>query len=111
MQGGSMEIEVNKMAKYRSIVERLEVPENKQDEMIVLVHRMMQAFVNAAFGEDSVQVILDKRLKDSFQNAAIDAKTSPIEAVEQCRDVSIVIDDPKVGGDNFIKIPIQESEP
>lgn len=106
-----MEIEVNKMAKYRSIVEKLEVPENKRDEMISLVHRMMKAFVDAAYGEDSVQIILDKRLKDSFQNAAIDAKTATIEAVEQCRDVSIVIDDPKIGGDNFIKIPIQDNEP
>lgn len=111
MNGSSMEIEVNKMAKYRSIVEKLDVPENKKDEMISLVRSMMQAFVNAAFGEDSVQIILDKRLKDSFQNAAINVKTSDIEAVEQCREISIVPDDPKIGGDEKIKIPIQENEP
>lgn len=111
MNGSSMEIEVNKMAKYRAIVEKLDVPENKRDQMILLVHGMMQAFVNAAFGEDSVQVILDKRLKDSFQNATIDVKNMGIEAVEQCREISIVPDDPKVGGDNKIKIPTQESEP
>lgn len=100
-----------KRAKYRALVENIDVCPSKKDEMISLVHRMMKAFVDAAFGEDPVQIILDKRLKDSFQNAAIDAKTSTIEAVEQCRDVSIVIDDPKIGGDDFIKIPIQENEP
>lgn len=111
MYGGEMEIELSKMAKYRAIVDKLDVPENKREEMIVLVHRMMHAFVSAAFGEDSVQIILDKKLKDSFQCAVFNVNSSITEAVEQCREFSIVNDDPSVGGDKKIKIPTQENEP
>ncbi|MCA0373908.1 MAG: hypothetical protein LCH83_13780 [Proteobacteria bacterium] len=100
-----------KRDKYRALVENINTCPSKKDEMISLVRSMMQAFVNAAFGEDSVQIVLDKRLKDSFQNATINVKTSDIETVEQCREISIVPDDPEIGGDEKIKIPIQENEP
>ncbi len=111
MHGEEMEIEVSKMAKYRAIVDKLDIPENKREEMIILVHRMMHAFVSAAFGEDSVQIIMDKKLKDSFQNAVINVKSCDTEHVEQCREFSIVNDDPNVGGDRKIKPPPQENEP
>lgn len=97
--------------KYRSLVERIDVSSERKDEMIAIVYRMMQAFVNAAFGEDPIQNILQNRIKDSFQDAALDVKTIANEAIDQRRGNSVEIDDSKIGGENKIKNSTQESSP
>ncbi len=101
----------NQRNKYRSLVEKIDVSSDKKDEMIAIVYRMMQAFVNAAFGEDTTQNILKNRIKDSFQDAALDVKTIANKAIDQRRDNSVETVDSDNGGKSKIKTKTQESAP
>ena len=62
-------INEEKLASYRALLAGLDIHPSKKDEMIMIVRRMMKAWVDAAYGEDSVQIVLGKRIKDSFQDA------------------------------------------
>lgn len=93
-------INEEKLASYRALLAGLGIHPSKKDEMIMIVRRMMKAWVDAAYGEDSVQIVLGKRIKDSFQDAVIDVKSIQNEIVEQRGASSAVIVDPDMRGEN-----------
>lgn len=41
--------------RYRAYVAHLDMPEARKDDMLLAVYRMMQSFVDRAFGDDPVQ--------------------------------------------------------
>lgn len=104
-------INEEKLTRYRALVAGLDIHPSKKDEMIMIVHRMMKAFVDAAFGEDSVQIVLGKRIKDSFQDAVIDVNTMQSEIVDQRRACSAVSIDSALGGENSKHQPNKGYEP
>ena len=100
-----------KIVQYRTILDGIDIPTSKKDEMIMRVHSMMKAFVDTAFGEDAVQIVMGKRIKDSFQDAVIDVKRLEIETVDQRRVCSAGEIDPDLGGENSNKHEDRGFEP
>ena len=76
-------ISENRLARYRALVARLDICPNRRDEMIGLVGRMMQAFVDAAFGDDALQLSQKGQLKDSFQEAKEHANLPFIDIIDR----------------------------
>jgi len=56
--------------KYRKYVDHFDIPEAQKIEMIHIVWRMMQSFVERAFGDDPVQQCLDLKAEISGQDSS-----------------------------------------
>lgn len=65
-----LEIRPDKMDRYREIVAKIDIPQDRKDDVIRSVANLLQAFIDKAFGIDPVQLATQDRLSDSFQNAA-----------------------------------------
>lgn len=65
-----LEIRPDKMDRYREIVAKIDVPQDRKDDVIRSVAHLLQAFIDKAFGVDPVQLATQDRLSDSFQTAA-----------------------------------------
>lgn len=104
-----------RLARYRAKVEKLDICPSKKDEMIMLVVRMMQAFVNAAFGDDSVQIAQRLRLSDSFQEASVHANMPFIDLVDRHSFIDAEVvdldDDKATKGANIVPPNKEENAP
>lgn len=54
---------------YRKYVDHFDIPEEQKIEFIHTVWRMMESFVDRAFGEDSVQLSLASKAKNDGQES------------------------------------------
>lgn len=61
------------MARYRKLLASVAVPDDRKDDVIRVVGTLMQTFVDRAWGTDPVQILEQKRLKDTFKNSGKDA--------------------------------------
>lgn len=61
------------MARYRNLLASVAVPDDRKDDVIRVVGTLMQTFVDRAWGTDPVQILEQKRLKDSFKDASLHA--------------------------------------
>ena len=61
------------MARYRKLLASVAVPDDRKDDVIRVVGSLMQTFVDRAWGTDPVQILEQKRLKDSFKDASLHA--------------------------------------
>ena len=61
------------MARYRKLLASVAVPDDRKDDVIRVVGSLMQSFVDRAWGTDPVQILEQKRLKDSFKNTSLRA--------------------------------------
>lgn len=68
-----LDIRPDRLEHYRKFVANIDAPAERKDEMIQTLARLMQSFVDAAFGVDPVQLVKRERLTDSFQRAAVHA--------------------------------------
>lgn len=59
-------LEQNDLVKYRRFVADIDMPESEKDELIGIVADIMAHFIDAAFGETSEQIILEKREDSAF---------------------------------------------
>ena len=59
-------IAADKLADYRSIIGKLDIEDDRKDDVIFIVYRIMQAFVDNAFDISSTQI----SLKNNFQKAS-----------------------------------------
>jgi hypothetical protein len=65
-------VEPEKLAHYRSLVADIEgLSDTQKDEIIHIVVNMMQAFVDAAWGQHPIQLAIAKRDDLSFQRGQI----------------------------------------
>ncbi|MFN9008699.1 MAG: hypothetical protein ACK5WH_06140 [Hyphomonadaceae bacterium] len=71
------------MDRYRALIARVDASPERKDAMIRAVGALMQTFVDIAFGSDSVQIIEQKRIKDSFQAATLHVSLTAGESAEQ----------------------------
>jgi hypothetical protein len=78
-----LHIEPAKMDRYRALIARVDASPERKDAMIRAVGALMQTFVDIAFGSDSVQIIEQKRIKDSFQAATLNVSLTVSESAEQ----------------------------
>jgi hypothetical protein len=78
-----LHIEPDKMDRYRALVARVDASPERKDAMIRAVSSLMQTFVDLAFGSDSIQIIEQKRIKDSFQDATLHVSVSIGESAKQ----------------------------
>ena len=65
-----LEIRPDKMDRYREIVAKIDISQDRKDDVIRSVANLLQAFIDKAFGVDPVQLATQDRLSDSFQTAA-----------------------------------------
>jgi hypothetical protein len=78
-----LQIEPAKMDRYRALIARVDASPERKDAMIRAVGALMQTFVDIAFGSDSVQIIEQKRIKNSFQAATLHVSLTTGESAEQ----------------------------
>ncbi len=71
------------MDRYRALIARVDASPERKDAMIRAVGALMQTFVDIAFGSDSVQIIEQKRIKNSFQAATLHVSLTTGESAEQ----------------------------
>ncbi len=71
------------MDRYRALIARVDASPERKDAMIRAVGALMQTFVDIAFGSDSVQIIEQKRIKDSFQAATLHVSLTAGESAEK----------------------------
>jgi hypothetical protein len=65
------------MDRYRALVANLEIGQEQKDDVIHVVHGIMQSFIDISFGNDSAQISRGKSLSDSFRaNADCDNLTA-----------------------------------
>jgi len=55
------------MGRYRNCVSGIDLSDSDKDELIHIVHQIMQHFVDAAFGEAPDQITLSSRANSHFQ--------------------------------------------
>ena len=65
-----LEIRPDKMDRYREIVAKIDVPQDRKDDVIRSVANLLQEFIDKSFGVDPVKLATQDRLSDSFQTAA-----------------------------------------
>lgn len=70
------------LSRYRRHVEHLDMPDEKKDELLLALWRIMESFVDRAFGDDPVQQCGSERL--SIEQA--DAGSPPSGTTEQEND-------------------------
>lgn len=69
--GVEINIEADKLEKYRDLIAGLDIEDPRKDEMIEIIVNIMQAFVDNAFGIGGSQLALAKgQLSTSFHSAA-----------------------------------------
>ena len=59
--GKIVETKSERMARYRSLVEDVQIPDDQKDEIILLVGHFMKNAINRALGKDPVQLVLERR--------------------------------------------------
>jgi hypothetical protein len=65
--------------KYRKYVDQFDLPENHKMELIHIVWRIMESFVDRAFGDDPVQHCLELKAEKDGQDSAIVIDSKPIK--------------------------------
>lgn len=87
-----------KMVRYRDLLASVAVPDDRKDDVIRVVGSLMQSFVDRAWGTDPVQILEQKRLKDSFKGAALYANL-PIDVLSSASTarVDLGLDDRREG--------------
>jgi hypothetical protein len=55
------------IARYREIISDIDLPEPQKDEIVIVVQRIMQAFVDLAFQADSTQISITIKEKLASQ--------------------------------------------
>lgn len=58
------------IARYREIIGCMDIDDGQKDDVIRVVHGIMQAFVDISFSNDPVQISVGSRLVDSFRAGA-----------------------------------------
>jgi hypothetical protein len=58
------------IARYREIIGGMQMDESQKDDVIRVVHGIMQAFVDISFSNDPVQVSAQSRLIESFRESS-----------------------------------------
>lgn len=58
------------MERYRKLIADIEFSDAQKDEVIHIVSRMMQAFVDQAFGVDPIQISQKLSASDSFNESS-----------------------------------------
>ncbi len=64
--------------KYRKYVNQFDLSEERKIELIHTVWRIMESFVDRAFGDDPVQQCLELKIEKDGQNSAIVIDSKPI---------------------------------
>jgi len=64
--------------KYRKYVDRFDLADKKKEDLIHTVWRMMESFVDRAFGDDPVQQCLELGAEKDGQDSAIVIDSKPI---------------------------------
>ncbi len=59
------------LVRYRTIIADMDMDDNQKDDVIRVVHAVMQAFVDVSFSNDSVQISVSSRLSESFRKSAL----------------------------------------
>jgi hypothetical protein len=72
-----VEIPVDRLERYRSLIAPIEMSDKQKDEVILLVNDIIRSFVDQAFGLDSPHISLKGRLTDSFRSASCHAIVVP----------------------------------
>lgn len=65
-----LEIKPDKMDRYREIIVDIDASTERKDEVIRTLAGIMQSFIDAAFGVDPVQLVMQSKLSQTFQNAS-----------------------------------------
>jgi hypothetical protein len=65
------EISPERMQHYRNLIAGVAVAEHRKDDVIRTIGSLMQSFVDRAWGTDPIQILEQRRLKDSFQAAVL----------------------------------------
>ena len=58
------------IARYREIIGSMEIDDGQKDDVIRVVHGIMQAFVDISFSNDPVQISVGASLVESFRTSA-----------------------------------------
>ena len=58
------------MSRYREIIGEMDINDEQKDDVIRVVHSIMQAFVDISYSNDPVQLSVESRLSESFRNSA-----------------------------------------
>jgi len=69
-----LEIKPERLAHYREYLAKLDVPDERKDEVIRTLASFFHTLIDQAFGVDPVRLAVKDRLSDSFQAAAIHGK-------------------------------------
>lgn len=64
--------------KYRKYVDQFDLPEDHKIALIHIVWRIMESFVDRAFGDDPVQHCLELKAEKDEQNSAVVIDSKPI---------------------------------
>lgn len=67
------------IARYREIIGSMEIDDGQKDDVIRVVHGIMQAFVDISFSNDPVQISVGTRLVESFRTVAACGNLSTID--------------------------------
>jgi threonine dehydrogenase-like Zn-dependent dehydrogenase len=65
-----LEIRPDRLEHYRKLIANIDASDERKDEMIHTLAGMMNSFIDAAYGVDSVQLARAPKLSQRFQNAA-----------------------------------------
>lgn len=65
-----LELSPDKLDRYREIIVDTDASVERKDEMIRTLAGIMQNFIDAAFGVDPVQLAVQSKLSQTFQNAS-----------------------------------------
>jgi hypothetical protein len=73
------------LEKYRPLLARLNMPEAREDELIHIVYRIVESFVDRAFGLDSTQLARAVAIRKSSENRRIPARIEAYSINDETR--------------------------
>jgi hypothetical protein len=71
-----LELSPDKLDRYRAIIVDIDASAERKDDVIRTLAGIMQNFIDAAFGVDPVQLVIQSKLSQTFQNASIHGSIS-----------------------------------
>lgn len=73
------------IARYREIIGSMDIDDGQKDDVIRVVHGIMQAFVDISFSNDPVQISVGTGLVESFRTNVACGKLSTIDEQQTSR--------------------------
>lgn len=93
-----LELSPDKLDRYREIIVDIDASAERKDEVIRTLAGIMQNFIDAAFGVDPVQLVMQSKLSQNFQNASAHGSISDGHDAER---IDLTADQKREGANTY----------